>query len=257
YPAFNEAMVPVISQETERLFDFIVFDQQGTFQDLLTTPVAFVNSTTAPVYGLDPAQYGPDLTQVTLDAAQRPGIFTRAGFLTSHASFNRTSPILRGAFVQKEILCTEIPPPPPDVEGTPLPMDPNLVTNRQRVDAQTAASTCANCHHTVINPTGFALEAYDAIGAVQTVDNGQPVDTAATVPIGNEYVDVTGAADLMNAIANSTEAQTCYAKKWVTYAYERTMNSADACLVNEMAGKLTQGGYTVANLIADLTQSDS
>src|SRR5690606_40131882 len=64
---------------------------------------------------------GSQLTPVTLDAATRPGIFTRLGFLASHASFNRTSPILRGAFLQKEILCKEIPPPPPDVEGTPLP----------------------------------------------------------------------------------------------------------------------------------------
>jgi hypothetical protein len=178
------------------------------------------------------------------------------GFLTSHASFNRTSPILRGAFLQKEVLCTDIPPPPPDVEGTPLPTE-GLTTNRERVDAQTAAAACATCHHSVINPTGFALEGFDGIGQVQTTDNGAPVDTTSTVPIGSGYVDVTGAPDLMAAIANSAHAQHCYAQKWVQHAYQRELNPQDACVVEMMTSKLTQGGYTVVNLIADLTQSDS
>src|SRR5690606_28140142 len=107
-----------------------------TFQDLLTSPVAFVNASTAPLYGLDASQYGADLTLVTLDGNARPGIFTRVGFLGSHASFNRTSPILRGAFLQKEVLCAEIGTPPPGAEGTELPTE-GLATNRERVDAQT------------------------------------------------------------------------------------------------------------------------
>lgn len=256
YPAFNEAQVPLMSHETELLFDHIVFEQGGSFQDLITTPVAFVNATTAPLYGLDSAQYGADLVPVTLDPATRPGIFTRAGFLASHSSYNRTSPILRGAFIQEEILCTDIPPPPPDVEGTPLPTE-GLTTNRERVDAQTAAPACANCHHSLINPTGFAMESFDAIGAVQATDNGAPVVTTATVPIGATTVDVTGPADLMAAIANSPEAQRCYAQKWVTHAYQRGLNPQDSCVVDNLTGKLTQGGYTVLNLVADLTQSDS
>ncbi len=261
YPAFDPAMIPVMAQETERLFDYIVFDQQGTFQDLLTSPVAFVNASTAPLYGLDASQYGADLTLVTLDGNARPGIFTRVGFLGSHASFNRTSPILRGAFLQKEVLCAEIGTPPPGAEGTELPTE-GLATNRERVDAQTAAAACANCHHVYINPTGFALEGFDAIGAVQTMDNGVQIDTAATVPLGNNAdgslrtANVTGALDLMQSIASSPEAQRCYAEKWVQYAYQREANSMDACTVNQLTTKLTQGGYTVLNLITDLTQSE-
>lgn len=257
YPAFSDALIPQLVEETEALFDHIVFDLGGSFRDLLTSPVALVNASTAPLYGLNSADYGSQLTPVTLDAATRPGIFTRLGFLASHASFNRTSPILRGAFLQKEILCKEIPPPPPDVEGTPLPSGEGLITNRQKVDAQTAAPTCANCHHEVINPTGFALESFDAVGAIQATDNGAPVDTVASVLIGEGQVEVTGPADLMNAIASSPEAQRCYTKKWVSYAYEREANSMDSCTVNTLAQKLTQDGYTVVNLIADLTQTDA
>jgi hypothetical protein len=255
YPAFNAAQVPLMTQETEAFFDYIVFDMGGTFQDLITSPVGFVNADTAPLYGLDAAQYGAGLTGVNLDAALRPGVFTRLGFLASHSLYDRPSPILRGAFLQKEVLCTTIGAPPPGAEGTALPTD-GLVTNRERVDAQTAEVACAGCHHTLINPTGFALEPFDAVGSFRTVDNGVTIDSTAAVQMGDTTVNVTGPLDLMTAIANSPDAQRCYAEKWVEHAYERPMNPADACTVDTMATKLTEGGYTVVNLIADLTQSE-
>jgi hypothetical protein len=258
YPAFNEAMVPLLSEETHRFFDHVVFDASGSFQDLVTSPVGFVNATLAPLYGLPAASYGAELTRVDLDPVQRPGVFTRAGFLTAYSLFNRPSAILRGAFLQKDVLCTTIGTPPPDAEGTPLPTA-GLATNRERTDAQTAAAECAGCHHGLINPTGFAMESFDAIGMWQTAekDTAAPINTAATVPVGATTVDVAGAADLMTAIAASPEAKRCYAQKWVAFAYERMPNSADACLVDNMKDRLTQGGYTILNLIADLTQSES
>jgi len=231
---------------------------QGTFQDLMTSPIAFVNASTAPIYGLDASGYGSDLVPVDVGAG-RPGVLTKLGFLTAYAAFDRSSPILRGAFLQKEILCTDIPPPPADAVNTPLPSDPSLVTNRDRVDAMTAGASCVSCHHTLVNPSGFPFESFDAIGAVQSTDNSQgvPVDTTASVPMDNAAIPVTGAADLMTAVANSAQAQRCYAEKWAQFAYQRDPNSVDACIVNDMATRLTQGGYTILNLVADLTQADS
>jgi hypothetical protein len=257
FPSYSDAVVPLMNQETQQLFDSITFDEHGTFQDLMTSKEAFVNATTAPFYGLDPAGFGPDLQQTELDAS-RPGIFTRLGFLISHSRYDATSPILRGAFLQKEVLCTQIPPPPQGAAGTPLPTD-GLTTNRERVDAQTAGADCATCHHTVVNPTGFALESFDSIGRVQDTDNGAPVDTNAVVPMGTVAVSVTGPVDLMSAIASSYAAQHCYAQKWVQYAYEREPNPADACTVEDMVTHMrdTATPYSILDLIADLTQSDS
>lgn len=259
FPAFSDGLVPLLTQETERFFDYVVFDLGGTFQDLLTSPVAFVNSALAPLYNLDAAAYGADLVPVELDATLRPGVFTRVGFLTSYSLYDRSSPILRGAFLQKEVLCTPIGTPPPNAQATPLPDSADLTTNRDRVDAQTAAPECATCHHTFINPTGFALESFDAIGAYQTTEQGSgaPINTAATVPIGQTTVDVAGAGDLMEAIANSPEAENCYAERWVEYAYQRSVTPEDSCTVQSLAQRLAQDGYTVINLIADLTQSQS
>jgi hypothetical protein len=255
YPMFSAAMVPLLAEESLRFFDHVVFDLQGTFGDLITSRAGFVNATLAPLYGLNPAQYGADLALVELDRATRSGILTRAGFLTSYSLFNRPSAILRGAFIQKEILCTEIGAPPPDAESTPLPTA-GLATNRERTDAQTAADACKGCHHTLINPTGFALEAYDAIGALQTMekDTGAAIDTAATVRLGATSADVAGPVELMDAIASAPEARGCYAKKWVQHAYERTLTNEEQCTVDTLAGRLGQSDYTVTDLIADLTQ---
>jgi hypothetical protein len=260
FPGFNKALIPVVAAETERFFDDIVFDHAGSFQDFFTSTAGFVNAQTAPLYGLDPGAYGTDLTPVTLDAAERPGFLTRLGFLSSYSSFNRTSPILRGAFIMKQVLGFDPGAPPPDALNTPLPpQSGSLDTNRKQVDAQTSPAACTGCHQTYINPPGFALEAFNAVGQWQTTEagTGAPIDTTGDVVIDDKSVHVTAPADLMAALASSVQAQRRYADLWVNFAYARTDNSIDACTVNELAAKITQGGYTVLNLIADLTQTDS
>ncbi len=258
YPTYTPALGTLMGQETERFIDYVVFEAKGTFQDLVTSTVGFVNADLAPLYGLDPANFGPDLTQVDLDPATRSGLFTRLGFLSAYSLANRPSPILRGAFIQKDVLCTTIGSPPPGAESTPLPTE-GLATNRERVDAQTAGGACAGCHHSYINPTGFALESYDAIGRYQTTEpgTGAPIDTTSSVVIGDNTVDVNGPVELSNAIAASPEANTCYARKWVQVAYERSLTNEDSCTVDDLTAKLTAGGYTVLDLIADLTQAES
>lgn len=254
YPTFDKATIPMMAEETRRIFDYLTFEKNATFKELLTSPVAFVNAPLASLYGV-PGTFGTDYTMVSLDPATRSGVFTRAGFLAAYSLFNRPSPILRGAFLQKEVLCTTIAPPPPGVEGTPLPT--TGVTNRERVEQQTAGAECATCHHTVINPTGYALEAYDAIGAYQPNEGGRAVDATANVLIDGKAVPVTGAVDLMNKIAASAQAQRCYAQKWVESAYQRVLTPQDVCTVQGLAAKVGQNGYTVVNLVADLTQSPS
>ena len=260
YPAFANAAyaaswTPTVAEETRRIFEQIAFSPTGSFRDFFTTTVAFVNAQLAPVYGLDAAQYGTDLVQATVDGTQRPGVFTRAGFLSAFSLANRPSPIHRGAYIQKEVLCAQLALPDPEALATPLPTAG--ATNRERVTAQTAGDECAGCHHGLINPTGFAFESFDAVGAWQTMEGTATIDTTSTVTIGSTEVDVTGAADLMTKLADSPEAKHCYAQKWVEFAYERTINPADACTVDQLAQKLTGSGYTIQNLIADLTQSQA
>jgi hypothetical protein len=259
FPAFKKDAVPAIQAETEKFFDYITFTKNGSFADFLLSPVAFVNAATAPLYGLDASKFSTDLVQVELDPAQRPGFLTRAGFLNAYSAYNRTSPILRGAFITKQVLAVPIGSPPPGAEATPLPATSDLDTNRKQVDQQTSAPACATCHQKFINPPGFAMEAFDAAGAWQTKEKstGVAIDTASDAMIDSAIVRINGPAELMAKIAASPGAQHSYSEKWVSYAYERASNPMDACTVNQLAAKLTKNGYTVLSLIADLTQTQS
>jgi hypothetical protein len=260
FPAFKPSMVPALADEAARFFDYITFDYNsgaGTFQDLILKPVAFVSKDLAPIYGLDATKFTATPALTTLDATQRAGVFTQAGWLASYSSYDRTSPILRGAFIEKQVLCREIPAPPPGAANMPLPTTGS--TNRERVSAQTSNEACAGCHAEVVNPAGFAMEGFDSIGMLQTKEKvgGAAIDSTADVAIGSAKVHVNGALDLMKAIAASPEGQSCYAQRWVTYAYERDLTAQDVCTVQSLAGKMSGSGYTIQRLVTDLTQSDS
>jgi hypothetical protein len=260
FPAFTKDLVPAMQQETELFFDDVVFAKKGAFQDLILSRVAFVNKATAPLYGLDPSGFTADLKATTLDA-NRPGFLTRLGFLNAYSGYGRTSPILRGAFVTKEVLGIAIGAPPPGAEQTPLPpATAELNTNRKQVEQMTSGTNCAVCHKPYVNPPGFALEAFNAAGAWQTkeADTGAPIDTTADVALGGGgAVHVAGPADLAAAIASAPGARQQYASRWVSYAYEREGHPDDACTVQQLAGRMAASGYTVLTLIADLTQPPS
>lgn len=259
FPTFTPAQVPLLAEETLRFFDHVAFTG-GTFQDFLLSPVAFVNSTTAPLYGLDPAGFGSELQQTELDPAERPGFLTRAGFLAGYASFSNTAPLLRGAFITKDVIGIHIAPPPPGADQTEFP-EGDFATNRERFDALTSSPDCAGCHRSFINPPGFVMEAFDAVGAWQTVDasTGAPIDMTADVIVDAKdgAVPISNPAELMQKIADSSTAQKHYAKKWVGYAYEREADPMDECIVASLSDKMTSGGYTVLDLITDLTQTES
>ncbi len=261
FPSFNSELLPLMTEETLRFFDHVAFSPGGTFQDYFLSPVAYVNNQTAPLYGLDPTQFGTELEEVNLDPNERPGFLTRLGFLNNFSSYSRTSPILRGAFITKEVIGIHIDPPPPGANQSELPTGADLDTNRKQVDAQTSGAACAGCHHAYINPPGFVMEAFDSVGAWQTneASTGAPIDTTAEITLddGDTPVPVSGPVELMQQIANSRGAMRQYAQKWVSYAYEREADPLDSCTVQELATKMTAGGYTVLNLITDLTQTDS
>ena len=227
---------------------------------MFTSPVAFIDKDLAPIYGLSAASYGTTLSMVNLDTTQRAGVFTHAGFLASYSSYNRTSPILRGAFIEKQVLCRQIPAPPPDATSTPVPpASTDLDTNRKQVASQTSPAQCAGCHAPVVNPPGFTLENYDSIGTWQTAEKstGTAIDSTADVAIGNNVVHVAGPVDLMTKIAASPEAQSCYAQRLVTFSYGRELTNQDVCTVQMMAGKMNTSGYNIIALLTDLTQTQS
>jgi hypothetical protein len=239
---------------------FATVAQTGQYKDLFLSNIAFVNNKTAPIYGLDASKYGTSLTQVQLDATQRPGFMTRLGFLSSYSHYSDTSPILRGAFIVIYMLGVNVPPPPPGAAMTPQPPG-DYKTNRDKVSAlvQMSGTSCVGCHTNVINPSGFVLENFNGIGQWQTTDQlGGPINAEATVDFGDGTVqDVTSPLQLMQGIAASPAGQATYAQYWTSFAYGRDPNPQDQCVADQIAASIGAGSYPIVNILSDLTQADA
>ena len=258
FPSFAKSVIPILQAETEQFFDQMVFGKNASFQDFLTSPVAYVTAQTAPLYGLKASDFSSsDFKETTLDATQRPGFLTRVGFLNAYSGYNRTNPIQRGQFITKQILGANIPPPPAGAAMTALPTGADLDTNRKQVDAQTMGANCVGCHHTYINPPGFVLEAFNAVGTWQTQEASTKaaIDMTADLNIDGKTVHANNPSDMMKAIAASTNAQTRYASKMIGFTYEREGDVNDSCTLQDTAKKMSAGSYPILTLITDLTQT--
>lgn len=258
FPDYTDDTQLAFQGEVDAFFEEVAFEG-GTFEDIYLSNVAFVNRDSAAIYGLDPSDYDAELSLVELDASERPGIFTRGGFLSSFSSYDATSPIQRGAFLAVNVLGVNpgVPEPNAVVEPTP-PVD--YATRREQIEALTQEQPeCAGCH-LIINGPGFVLENFDAVGAWQTVDRyGGPIDTTANVTFADGSVrTISSPLELMEAIAEDPKARLVYAAKLVSFFTRRAPNVNDACLVNDVTSKLLEDrDYTMLDLIVDLTQADS
>jgi hypothetical protein len=259
FPLYNTTTSKTSFQSELDSFFAEVAYTNGGFKDLFLSNVGFVNQDNAAIYGLDPSQYSSGMTKVQLDPTQRPGFMTRAGFLSSYSHYNETAPILRGAFITVYMIGVDPGPPLPGATMLQPPAG-NYKTNREKTDALVNMSaTCMGCHSAVINPPGYVLESFDAIGKWQTVDQlSGPIDSTATVNFGDGNVQkITSVQQLMQQLAQIGKAQKSYAQYWVAYAYGRDPNQNDQCVADDIGTKLAGNNYTILNVLADLSQSDS
>ena len=229
----------------------------GTFGALFTSPVGFVTSATAPIYGVTSTATTP--TKMNLDATKRPGFLTRIGFLSTHAHEATSSPILRGAFITQRVLAIPVGQPDPSFIG----MKPTgtFDTERLATEALTMGAPCNSCHTTKVNPPGFVLERYNGIGAWQDTDpRGGAINSTADVYLSvspEVKKTLSTPAELMTEIAAAPQAQKMYAQQFVAYATGRSANPNDACVVDTLTPGLATPTYTIANMMADYTQADS
>ena len=257
FPIWNTTTTKTsLASELDNFFAEIVFTNGG-YKDLFLSPIGFINKDNASIYGM--SNTGTALTKVNLDPVQRPGFMTRAGFLSSYAHFDVTAPILRGAFIS--IFMIGVNPGAPDPTFTMIQPPPgNYATVRDRTDALVNQSaTCMGCHTAVVNPPGYVMENYDAVGAWQTVDklgNGA-INPVATVNFGDGDVkQISNSQQLMTEISNIQKGRDMYSQGWVSFAYARAPNSQDQCVANDISTTLGGGG-PILNVLSALTQADS
>jgi hypothetical protein len=232
----DDPMRDALIDEARLFLTEIIFRRDGTLDDLLTSPRAFIGPRTAPLYGLpSPA----DWQEVDLPAGRR-GLLMQAQFLAAHGHPNNPSPVLRGLFVLQRLMCVELGSPPAGVDMSIPEGDPDQgpTTNRQNYDRATSGEVCSSCH-TVINPVGYAFEHFDTMGRWRDTDNGLPIDTTGLV----QGTAIDGAAALATYLAGSDQVDRCVTRKHMYYALAGTDAVDDACLTEDVrAGFVASGG---------------
>lgn len=254
YPSVTPALGSVLQSEVERFVDAVTFERKRGLPSLYTAPFTFVNRTTAAIYGVT-GSFDDTLKQVSLDPTQRAGLVTQLGFLATKAFSNTSSPIHRGVFIQRHLMCATIPDPPGMIPALPAVDGTQIRTTRQQVDQHTAVQPCASCHQTMINPVGFGLEHYDAIGRYRTQENGVPIDASGTLAGTESNAMFDSGVTLAKAMAEAPEARSCYAKNWFRYTFGRAETPGDACALSALADKLKDDNYTAMDLLSDLTRT--
>jgi hypothetical protein len=226
FPLFSPELAESMRQETQRLIEDIVFEQDGDVFELIDADYTYVDERLAELYGVEAPPPG-EWQQTSLPAEQhRAGILTHASVLTMFSHGEVNSPTRRGLFVEERLLCTDIPPTPPDVNPVLPPSDePMSLRDRLEMLHLTSAS-CAGCH-TKIDPVGFAYEHFDPIGAYRTLDNGFPIDSASQTDAFGEFAD---ASELATAIRSDPRLPQCLVDQVYTAAlgFARTEDQAPA-----------------------------
>ena len=251
FPEYDPALATAMHRETELFFENVMRKDSSVF-DFLTGDYTFVNARLAKFYGL-PEVKGDEFERVSLTDTPRRGVLTQASVLSLTSNPTRTSPVKRGKWVLENLLGTPPPPPPPDVPNLDDKGRQLTGTLRQQMEQHRANPTCAGCHARM-DPIGFGLENFNAIGAWRDTDAGSPVDSSGTLISGDTFH---GASELATVLANKhrQEYLHCLAEKMLTYALGRGTEYYDRPALDKIVQSMDQHQDKFSSLILGVTDS--
>jgi Protein of unknown function (DUF1592)/Protein of unknown function (DUF1588)/Protein of unknown function (DUF1587)/Protein of unknown function (DUF1595)/Protein of unknown function (DUF1585) len=250
FPAMDDEMRDFMARETHLFVEAMIREDRSVL-DFLDAPFTFVNGPLARHYGIAGVD-GEEFQRVSLAGTQRAGLLTQGSVLTVSSYATRTSPVLRGKWVLENLLGAPPPPPPADVPQLEESLIGKSASLRQQLEQHRAAAACAVCHNQ-IDPIGFGLENYDAVGAWRTRDGNIPIDASGALPDGKSFH---GPRELVEILKSQSGAFTRnLAEKMLTYALGRGLETFDTAAVEEIRGNLEAGGYRFSTLILETVNS--
>jgi hypothetical protein len=260
FPSFNASLATAMQNETLDFAYYVVTQGDGKLPTLLSAPYSILSQPLFSLYGVtQPAGYtaaSAATTPVQLDATKRAGIITQPGFLAVHAHPNETSPVLRGKVVRQNFLCQKMPDPPPNVNVTP-PTPTAGETTRQLFGQHESDPVCASCH-TLMDPIGFGFENFDPIGAYQSQQAGQTIDSSGNILNGGDITGTfTGPIDLATKLSKSQTVSHCVALQWLRFALSRTDGPEDACSIQDVNTKFDASSSDLNVLFTSIVTSDA
>jgi hypothetical protein len=250
YEAFNDDLRRAMREETRTFFQHIV-DEDRPVTELLSADYTFVNQQLSELYGIEGVE-GDDFRQVQVDTAERGGLLGHASILTITSNPTRTSPVKRGKWVLENLL--DAPPPPPPANVPPLEaVEADRSTPlRERMELHRQNPACAACHQ-LMDPIGFGLENYDAIGQWRTEARDVPIDPTGELPDGRTF---SGPAELRQILLErSPELRRCIATKLTTFALGRGLEYFDECTLAEITQTMERDGDTFRSAVMTIVMS--
>ena len=252
FPDFDDNLRQAFRQETELFFESIMREDRSVL-DLLRANYTFVNERLAKHYGI-PHVYGSRFRRVTLgEDDRRGGLLRHASILTVTSYPTRTSPVIRGKWILENILGEPPPPPPPDVPDLKEKSSHGKVlSTRERLAKHRDNPACASCHK-LMDPVGFAVENYDAIGRWRTVEGGVPVDASGQLFDGTKF---DGVAELENALLGRPELfVNTVAEKLLTFATGRGVEHYDAPAIRKTVREARAEDFRFSSFILGIVNS--
>jgi hypothetical protein len=254
FPQMTTGMRQAMYDEVRLFFQSIVHDNENVIR-FVDGDYTYLNETVAAIYGLEKTVKGPEMRKVRLSDGNRGGVLGMPGILAATSFPNRTSPVKRGVWVLEQVLGEHVPAAPPDVPALDK-QDKSTVANltvRQRTELHRTNPVCANCHQ-ILDPIGFGLEKFDAIGRWRDRDNnGQPIDAAGELPGGKHF---SGPADLKAIIAGRNgDVARNLGEKLLAYALGRKLEGYDEIVVDDLMGEIGGDGYRMRALITGVITS--
>jgi mono/diheme cytochrome c family protein len=256
FPQMTPAMRTAMYDEARLFFESVVRENQSVVR-FVDSDYTFLNGTLARLYGLEKTITGPQMRRVKLTDANRGGILGMPGVLAVTSLPERTSAVKRGVWVLEQVLGQHVPPAPanvPPLEKQDRQKVANL-TLRQRTELHRQNPTCANCHK-VLDPIGFGLENFDAIGRWRDKDDsGGPIDAAGELPGGKRF---TTPKELKGILAErKAELARNLTEKMLAYALCRPIEGYDEIVVDRLVDNLARDDYRMQSLIIEIVTSYS
>ncbi len=254
FPQMTPELRSAMYDEALLFFQSMVRDNRNVV-GFVDSDYTFLNGTLAPIYGLEARVHGPRMRKVKLADASRGGILGMPGILATTSFPDRTSPVKRGVWVLEQVLGQRVPPPPPNVPALDR-QDRQSVANltlRQRTELHTTDAVCANCHR-ILDPIGFGLENFDAIGRWREQDDaGGAIDPAGELPGGRRF---TSPRELKSALADQQERLARnLTEKLLAYALCRQLEGYDEIVVDRLMEAIARDGYRMQTLITEVVTS--
>ncbi len=250
FPGFDGNLREAFARETELFFED-QFREDRSVLDLLRADYTFVNSRLAEHYRI-PNIYGSHFRRVQLLDERRHGLLGHGSVLTVTSYPNRTSPVLRGKWVLETLLGAPPPPPPPNVPSLEESSKTAPTTVRERLEQHRQNPVCASCHARM-DPVGFALENFDAIGRWRDTDGGIPIDATAELPDGST---VDGPVAFRNALlARHEEFVGNFTEKLLTYALGRGVEYFDAPAVRRIVRETAVDDHRWSDIVLGVVSS--